>query len=168
MIAPERIDGKPAPDAARPEPARTRSRRIADTLERLRADVDLWVASANDVGEAYLVPLSFHWDGSKLTIATPRRSVTGRNLIRAGWARVALGQTRDVVILEGPVEAVALGTDPELEEAHAAAAGFDPRELAEEYVYLRITPHEVQAWREANELEGRLLMRGGTWLERGS
>jgi hypothetical protein len=94
--------------------------------------------------------------------------VTARNLIRAGWVRVALGETRDVVIVEGPVEAVALGTDPELEEAHAAAAGFDPRELAEEYVYLRITPHEVQAWREANELEGRLLMRGGTWLERGS
>jgi hypothetical protein len=113
------------------------------------------------------VPLSFQWDGSKLTISTPRRSVTARNLIRAGWARVALGETRDVVIVEGTVESVALGKDPELEEAHAAAAGFDPRELAEEYVYLRIAPEQIQAWREANELEGRLLMRGGTWLERG-
>ncbi len=168
MIGTERSDTEATPDAVRPEPARTRSRRIADTLERLRSDVDLWAASANDVGDAYLVPLSFQWDGSKLTIATPRRSVTARNLMRAGWARVALGETRDVVIVEGTVEAVALGTDPELEEAHAAAAGFDPRELAEEYVYLRITPHEIQAWREANELEGRLLMRGGTWLERGS
>jgi Pyridoxamine 5'-phosphate oxidase len=152
----------------RPEPARTRSRRIADTKDRLRSDVDLWVASASETGEAYLVPLSFQWDGSKLTIATPRRSVTARNLMRAEWARVALGETRDVVMVEGPVESVALGTDPELEAAHAAAAGFDPRELAEEYVYLRITAHEVQAWREANELEGRFLMRGGTWLERGS
>ena len=137
-------------------------------MDRLRSDVDLWVASASETGEAYLVPLSFQWDGSKLTIATPRRSVTARNLMRAEWARVALGETRDVVIVEGPVESVALGTDPELEAAHAAAAGFDPRELAEEYVYLRITPHEVQAWCEANELEGRFLMRGGTWLERGS
>ena len=137
-------------------------------MDRLRSDADLWVASASETGEAYLVPLSFQWDGSKLTIATPRRSVTARNLMRAEWARVALGETRDVVIVEGPVESVALGTDPELEAAHAAAAGFDPRELTEEYVYLRITPHEVQAWREANELEGRFLMRGGTWLERGS
>jgi hypothetical protein len=103
VIASERSDREPAPDEERPEPARTRSRRIADSLERLRNDVDLWVASANDVGEAYLVPLSFQWDGSRLTIATPRRSVTGRNLIRAGWARVALGETRDVVIIEGPV-----------------------------------------------------------------
>jgi Pyridoxamine 5'-phosphate oxidase len=167
-VIPDRDEREPAPEEERPEPARTRSRRIADTLERLRSDVDLWVASASETGEAYLVPLSFLWDGSTLTIATPRRSVTARNLTRAGWARVALGETRDVVIVEGPVEAVALGTDPELEQAHAAAAGFDPRELAEEYVYLRITPREIQAWREANELEGRLLMRGGTWLDRGA
>jgi hypothetical protein len=46
-----------------------------------------------------------------------------------------------------------------------ADCGFDPRTLADEYVYLRITPREIQAWREANELEGRQLMRRGTWLD---
>ena len=30
---------------------------------------------------------------------------------------------------------------------------------------LRIIPTEIQAWREANELAGRQLMRGGAWLE---
>ena len=74
--------------------------------------------------------------------------------------------TRDVVIVEGPVDAIPIGADPEREEAHALAAGFDPRTLAEEYVYLRITPNEIQAWREANELAGRHVMRGGAWLER--
>ena len=71
---------RPAPDQARPAAARSRSQRIADALERLRTDVDLWVASASDSGEAYLVPLSFHWDGSRLTVATPMESVTERNL----------------------------------------------------------------------------------------
>jgi hypothetical protein len=151
-------------DADGNEIARSSSQRIADTRSRLETDVDLWVASANEVGEAHLVPLSFHWDGSRLTVATPRESVTARNLMRAGWARVALGETRDVVIVEGPVEAIALGTEPELERAHATSAGFDPRELAEEYVYLRITPDEIQAWREANELGGRTLMQDGAWL----
>jgi hypothetical protein len=69
------------------------------------------------------------------------------------------------LIVEGPVDAIPIGADPEREEAHALAAGFDPRTLAEEYVYLRIPPHEIQAWREANELEGRYVMRGGAWLE---
>jgi hypothetical protein len=146
------------------EPARPRAQRRADTLAKLRGDVDLWVASADELGNAYLVPLSYYWDGATLTIATPRTSRTATNLIRAGWARVALGPTRDVVIVEGTVEAIPIGTDAELEEAHARATGFDPRTLADEYVYLRITPESIQAWREANELAGRHVMRSGSWL----
>jgi hypothetical protein len=140
-------------------PARTRSQRRIDTLAKLRNEVDLWVASADETGGAYLVPLSYYWDGSTLTIATPRASRTAVNLVRAGRARVALGPTRDVVIIDGRVDAIPIGTDAGLEDAHAAATGFDPRTLAEEYVYLRITPDTVQAWREANELAGRQLMR---------
>ena len=148
-----------------PEPARSRSQRRADALAKLRSDVDLWVASADDVGGAYLVPLSFYWDDSTLTIATPRASRTARNLVRAGWARVALGPTRDVVIIEGSVEAIPIGTDTRLEDGHARATGFDPRTLVDEYIYLQITPHNIQAWREANELEHRQLMRRGEWLD---
>ena len=145
--------------------ARPRSRRRIDVLAKLRAEVDLWVASADDSGGAYLVPLSFCWRDSTLTIATPRASRTARNLMRARWARVALGPTRDVVIIEGPVEAMPIGTDTGLEDAHAQATGFDPRTLVDEYIYLRITPHSIQAWRESNELEGRRLMHKGEWLD---
>ena len=52
-------------------PPRSRAQRRADALERLRTDVDLWVASADETGNVYLVPLSFVWDGTALTIATP-------------------------------------------------------------------------------------------------
>jgi hypothetical protein len=145
--------------------ARSRSQRRSDTLAKLSGEVDLWVASADERGRAYLVPLSHYWDGSTLTVATPRASRTAVNLIRAGWARVALGPTRDVVIVEGPVEEIAMGADPRREDAHAEAAGFDPRLEPDEWVYLRITPHSVQAWRESNELRGRHLMRDGEWLD---
>ena len=144
-------------------PDRSTERRL-DTLARLRADVDLWVASASEDGDAYLVPLSYYWDETTLTISTPRSSRTARNLIRAGWARVALGTTRDVVMIEGPVETIPIGADAALEDAHARASGFDPRTLTTEYVYLRITPTTIQAWRESNELDGRDLMLEGRWL----
>ncbi len=144
---------------------RPRVQRIDDTLAKLRDDVDLWVASADAAGEAYLVPLSFHWDGTALTLATPRAGRTAVNLLRAGRARVALGPTRDVVIVDGAVEELPRGADPALEDAHAAATGFDPRTLDEDYVYLRVVPDTVQAWREADELAGRRLMRDGDWLE---
>jgi hypothetical protein len=155
----------PAEEHRAPEPPRSSSQRRIDTLAKLSSQIDLWVASADDAGRAHLVPLSYYWDGSTLTIATPRASRTAINLVRAGWARVALGSTRDVVILEGPVQAIPIGTDTLLEDAHAQAAGFDPRTLADPYVYLRITPDSIQAWREANELPGRQLMRDGEWLD---
>ena len=146
-----------------PEP-RSRAQRREDTLARLRDDVDVWVASASADGDAYLVPLSYYWDGSGLLMATPRNSPTGRNLLRAGRARVALGTTRDVVMIEGPVEEVTIVGDPQLGDAHASTTGFDPRALSGDWVYLRLVPAGIQAWREENELAGRRIMRAGEWL----
>jgi hypothetical protein len=145
-------------------PARTREQRIADTLRKLETEVDVWVASASEDGRANIAPLSFVWHDAALTIAMPATSLTARNLTRAGWARMALGPTRDVVMLDGPIELVSIGTDPALEDAHARATGFDPREEAVAYVYLRLRPERIQAWREAHELAGRQLMQDGAWL----
>ena len=70
------------------------------------------------------------------------------------------------MIVEGPVEATAVGdADRRLGDAHVRATGFDPRTLADPYVYLRITPQEIQAWREVNELPERQLMRRGQWID---
>ena len=78
-----------------PPPPRSLEQRKRDTLEKLRGGVDLWMASASDDGDAYLVPLSYYWDGSTLTVATLLVSRTARNLIRADRTRVARGPTRD-------------------------------------------------------------------------
>jgi len=145
-------------------PARPLEQRKRDTLELLRTETDLWIASVSENGRPHLVPLSHLWDGAALVVAAPRASRTARNLLRSGRARVAVGSTRDVVLVDGAVDAVEIGVDSELEDAHARATGFDPRTLPEEYVYLRLTPETVQAWREENELAGRYLMRGGHWL----
>ena len=32
------------------------------------------------------------------------------------------------------------------------------------YVYVVLAPERIQAWREANEIAGRTLMRHGKWL----
>jgi hypothetical protein len=140
---------------------RTREERKADTLRRLAHDVDCWVASADEAGNAYLVPLSYYWTGDELVLATPRESTTARNLLRAGRARVGIGPTRDVVLVDG---AIAVGVDDATADAHTAHTGFDARAEPEDYVYLRLRPAEIRAWREADELRGRLLMRDGRWL----
>ena len=94
---------------------RSRAERKRDTLRELETEVDVWVASAGAGGRANLVPLSFVWDGTALTLALRAWSLTARNLTRAGWGRMALGHTRDVVIVDGPLEVLPIGADPALE-----------------------------------------------------
>jgi hypothetical protein len=136
-------------------------------LRRLVDDVDAWVATADRAsGTPYLVPLSFLWDGETLLFATPEASVTIRNLRANGNVRVGVGETRDVVLVEGSAELFpATEIAPDVGDAFAAKSGFDPRELESPYVYFRVRPVRVQAWREANELPGRELMRNGAWIE---
>ncbi|MEU6683371.1 pyridoxamine 5'-phosphate oxidase family protein [Streptomyces sp. NPDC046832] len=148
-------------------PVRSAEQRKKDTQHRLDHDVDAWVATADSAsGTPYLVPLSFLWNGSYLLFATPASSPTGRNLAASGRARVGIGPTRDVVMVEGDVETVQPGELTEQDaELFAAKTGFDPRRLATPYLYFRIVPRRVQAWREADELDGRELMRDGRWLK---
>ncbi|MEV4425931.1 pyridoxamine 5'-phosphate oxidase family protein [Streptomyces sp. R-07] len=144
-------------------PPRDLAERLEDTRARLESDIDLWVASGG--GGVHLVPLSFLWDGAAFLISTPRASVTGRNLLADGRVRLALGPTRDVVLVDGTAEAVEVADlAPGTGDAFAARTGFDPRELKDSYQYFLIRPRRVQAWREANEIDGRTLMRDGHWL----
>lgn len=151
---------------ARPAP-RTREQRKQDTLDRLETDEDAWVATAGEPdGTPYLVPLSFLWDGSTLLMATPGASPTGRNLLTTGRARIGVGPTRDVVMIEGTVSAVdPVDIPQETGDAFTAKVGFDPRKGPGKYLYFRVRPHRIQAWREANEIPGRELMREGEWVE---
>ena len=144
----------------RPAP-RTLEQRQADARERLATEVDCWVSSADEAGNAYLVPLSHYWTGERLVLATPRSSTTARNLLRAGRARIGVGPTRDVVLIDGAVDD---GVDDATADAHTAHTGFDARLEKDEYVYLVVTPTEIRAWREANELPGRVVMSNGVWL----
>jgi Pyridoxamine 5'-phosphate oxidase len=149
-----------------PPPPRAKRQRKQDALHRLEHDVDAWVATADQAsGTPYLVPLSFLWDGDSLLIAVPQASPTSRNLRATGRVRVGIGPTRDVVLIEGTVHALATGELPdEVGDAFAAKTGFDPRQLTSAWLYFRIRPQRLQAWREVNEIEGRELMRGGRWL----
>jgi hypothetical protein len=147
-------------------PVRSAEQRKKDTLHRLEHDVDAWVATADSAsGTPCLVPLSFLWNGSYLLFATPASSPTGRNLAATGRARVGIGPTRDVVLVDGTVETVQPAELTEQDaELFATKTGFDPRRLATPYLYFRVVPQRVQAWREADELDGRELMCEGRWL----
>src|ERR1700741_26830 len=90
---------------------RTREQRRADALAKLSAPAaDVWVATAGaDAGgdaSSYLVALSLAWLDERVVLATEANSVTARNIISARRARLGLGPTRDVVMIDADLEQV--------------------------------------------------------------
>jgi hypothetical protein len=146
---------------------RTGSERKADAITMLEAEeADAWVATAGSSGVAHLVPLSFSWDGSHIILATEPRLLTARNIEGTGRARLGFGPTRDVVIVDvelaGRIDA---GEAPDdLAEGYARQARWDPRLEKDPFVFLLMRPLRIQAWREADELADRTIMRDGVWL----
>jgi len=112
------------------------------------------------------VPLSFAWDGGHIILATAVATRTARDLQRAGRTRLALGSLRDVVTMDGTVEAVpSTALDESLAGLFAARAEWDPRQESSPYVYLIVTPQRIQAWRNVPELADRTIMASGQWLQ---
>ena len=146
-------------------PPRDGPARKADALAMLTTPaIDVWVATASTTGAAHRVPLSLAWVDERMVIAVEGSSVTARNLTASGQARLAVGPTRDVVMVDAVLEKRLGVTDDEtLAEAYVAQDDWDPRSSAG-YLFLVLRPVRVQAWREANEIPGRTLMRDGTWL----
>ena len=112
-----------------------------------------------------LVPLSFDWDGDDVIVVTPVGSPCGRNLRETGRARLAFGEFRDVVMVDASAREVS--TDDLTEEQwqrYIVRCDWDPRTERPDYAVYLLRPERIQAWREANEIPGRTLMRDGAWL----
>jgi hypothetical protein len=150
---------------------RTPEQRRADTVVKLTAPAaDAWVATAGvdaaGHARAYLVPLSLTWIDERIVLATEAESVTARNIASQGHARLGLGQTRDVVMIDAELErGYSLEeVPPDLARRYAEQADWDPREAGGQQRFLVLRPVRIQAWREVDEFPGRTLMRDGAWL----
>lgn len=146
---------------------RTGVQRKADVLAKLTArHADVWVASAPESGPAHLVPLSLAWDGKRVIIAAEPSAVTARNIETSKRARLALGGTRDVVMIDAVLDSVveADKAPAELAAGYAEQAGWYPRVAGVPFRLYLLRPHRIQAWREADELTGRTVMSNSVWL----
>lgn len=139
--------------------------RAAHARDLLGTEIDAWVCSASADGDAYVIPLTYEWDGAAMLFATPARSRTIRDLKRAGRTRITLPSTRDVVILDGAVEMLeAAGHQTEI-DGFVAHHHWDPRLEPNPYQFFHFRPDRIQAWSVESELSTRDVMRGGRWLD---
>jgi hypothetical protein len=146
---------------------RSLEQRKSDALAKLTENgANVWVASASPACIVHLVPVSHSWNGNQVVVATGPKSRTVANVNANGRVRLALGETRDVVMIDAIlVESVpAAKATAALADAYATQAGWDPRTDGGDYVYLVLSPERIQVWREGEDLTGRTVMQDGTWM----
>ena len=109
------------------------------------------------------------WNGGQVVLATGPTSHARSNMTANPRARLALGESRDVVMIDAVlVEAVPASEAPApLAEGYAVQAGWDPRTDPSNYVYLVLGPERIQVWREARTRPGApSCVAGNGWSER--
>jgi hypothetical protein len=146
--------------------ARPGDQRKADTLAKLTAPAaDAWVATAGETGRPHLVPLSIAWVDERIVLAVEASSVTARNLLAGGVARLGLGATRDVAMVDVVVEAShdVAGAPAAIADGYARQSDWDPRDAPDGYLFVVLRPRRIQAWTEVHELADRTIMRDGRW-----
>jgi hypothetical protein len=145
---------------------RTVEQRKADTIAELNRQRDLWLATADTNGKPHLIAVSAWWDGNQVIIATAAASRSARNLDANGIARFALGAPDDVIVIDAAVadRVKVRQADTNLAAGFESAVGWDPRDISDDWVFFRLTPARIQAYRGYDELEGRDVMLVGRWL----
>jgi general stress protein 26 len=146
---------------------RSPEQRKSDALAKLTAnDTNVWIASASTAGVVHLVPVSHTWNGSQVVLATEPKSRTVANVTANRRVRLALGETRDVVMIDADLLESVPKTEapPNLADAYSAQAGWDPRTDSGDYVYLVLAPERIEVWQEGEDLAGRTVMRNGSWV----
>lgn len=139
--------------------------RRAAALEHLRSNSNLWFATASDERGPHLIPVSYWWDGTRLTTATFENSRTFKNVRAQPKVRVAIGSTGDVLIVDATATIVAVtDIDPAAADAYARASGNDPRSVSG-FTYIQLAPERMQVWRGPAEFAGRTVMHRGVWLD---
>src|SRR5438128_10053460 len=137
--------------------ARPLAERRKAALERLRSNSNLWLATASDGRGPHLIPLSYWWDGSRLTTATFESSRTVKNVRAQPKVRAAIGTTGDPLMIDATatIASVAEVADiAEVAERYAQASGNDPRS-APGFVYIQLVPQRIQLWEGVADFAAR-------------
>jgi hypothetical protein len=125
-----------------------------------------WVATASRSGDPHLVPLSFAWREGRVIICSGEGFRLTKDLVEGSGASLAIGDTRDVVLIRASVEASwpAGEQPPEVSKRFATQADWDPSRLGKAFRYFLLKPERIDVWRQPDEMADRTIMRCHAWV----
>lgn len=138
--------------------------RKRDVLAALEKQGSYWLATAEVGGRPHLIAVSGWWDGNDIVFTTLGTSKTARNLAMNPAAKLAGGTPADAVVIEAQMlDSVMVEDAPDLAAGFEKAMGWDPREM-QGWMFFRLRPTRIQAFRGYDEIEDRDVMVRSRWI----
>jgi len=144
--------------------SRDRATRKKDVLTALERQGHYWLATAEIGGRPHLIAVSGWWDGGDIVITTLGASKTARNMAMNPAVMLAGGDPADAIVIQAQViDSAAVEDSAELAQGFKKAMGWDPREM-DGWMFFRLRPTRIQAFRGYDEIEDRDVMVRSRWV----
>ena len=138
--------------------------RKRDVLAALEKQGRLWLATADVGGRPHVIAVSAWWDGTDLVITTSGSSRTARNMAMNPLVTLAAGDPGDAIVIQAQMlDSSAAESSEEVALGFSKVMGWDPREMGG-WMFFRLRPTRIQAFRGYDEIEGRDVMVRSRWL----
>jgi Pyridoxamine 5'-phosphate oxidase len=143
---------------------RSVEQRKKDVLAALEKQGHYWLTTAEVGGRPHVIGVSGLWDGSQVIVTTLGTSRTARNMEMNPQVVLAGGDPSDAIVIQaGVIDSSAVEDSHQLAEEWKAAMGWDPREMGG-WVFFRLRPTRIQAFRGYEEIQGRDVMIRSRWV----
>lgn len=138
--------------------------RKKDVEKVLQEQGHYWLATADAGGRPHVIGVSALWNGSELVVTTLGTSRTARNMAMSSEVVLAHGDPGDAVVIRAAViDSAGVEDSADLASDWKAAMGWDPREMGG-WMFFRLRPTRIQAFRGYDEIQGRDVMVRSRWL----
>lgn len=141
---------------------RSVEQRKKDVLEALEKQGQYWLSTAEIGGRPHVIGVSALWDGSQLVVTTLGTSRTARNMSMNPQVVLTGGDPSDAIVIQaGVIDSAAVEDSPDMSADWNKAMGWTPDDG---WMFFRLRPTRIQAFRGYDEIEGRDVMIRSRWL----
>ena len=141
--------------------AATRKKDVLDALEK---QGHYWLATAPTGGRPHMIGVSGLWNGHEMIVTTQGTSVTAKNMAMNPLVTLAWGDPADAIVIQAQMlDSIPVEDAADIARDWEKAMGWDAREM-DAWVFFRLRPTRIQAFRGYDEIEGRDVMVRSSWV----
>jgi hypothetical protein len=136
--------------------------RKKDVLAALEKQGHYWLTTAEIGGRPHMIAVSGLWNDGEMVVTTLGTSKTARNIAMNPLVVMAGGDPSDAIVIQAQVlESMPVEDSARMVEEWKAAMGWEP---PGDWIFYRLRPTRIQAFRGYDEIKGRDVMLRSRWV----